>query len=196
MKDFKILEMDLDLDKPQISNWDTVFAGTPEYETIEWFVLENHLLKDLAEVIETQYEIYEIDDYLEIKKAFIIKDNKDEILGFLICSAYQVADISSDLYLQYIVVNPTKQHQGYGTEIQTEFFKNIDKYLGFVPTDVHALVNRRNVSSINLFKKLGFTFSRHSRSYLRADNDFYSIHQILNEQNSKQESLWQIKTMT
>lgn len=181
MKKFTISEMNLETDKPQIENWDTLYAGSHEYETIEQFILENHLLKDLSEVIVTQFEIYEIDDYLEIKKAFVIKDKKSEILGFIICSAYQVADQSSDLYLQYIVVNPTKQHQGYGTEIQSEFFKNIDKYLGFVPTDVHALINRQNIDSINLFKKLGFTFSRNSRSYLRADNDFYTIQQLLNQ---------------
>ena len=173
--------MDLTLDKPQIANWDTLFAGTKEYETIEWFILENHLLKDLSEVIETQFENFAIDDYLEIKKAFVVKDKSNEVLGFLLCSAYQIADYSSDLYLQYFVMNPTKQHQGYGTEIQTEFFKNINKYLGFVPVDVHGLIHKQNKCCINLYKKLGFTFSRHSRSYLRADNDFYTLQQLLNQ---------------
>ena len=71
MEDFKILEMNIPSDKAQISKWDTLFAGSPEYETIEWFILEDYILRDLAEVIETQYENYEIDEFSEIKKAFV-----------------------------------------------------------------------------------------------------------------------------
>ena len=189
MEDFKILEMNIPSDKPQISKWDTLFAGSPEYETIEWFILENYILSDLAEIIETQYENYEIDEYSEIKKAFVIKDTKDEILGFILCSAYELDDQYSDLYLQYIVLHPEKQDQGYGSKIQTEFYKNIRSYLGFVPTDVHALVHRQNSACIKMCKKLGFTFSRHSRSYLRADNDFYTINKIIKQQSQEQEKL-------
>ena len=189
MNKFNITEMDLNLDKSKISSWEQDYAGTYEYNRIEWFILENRLFKNLAEVIESQHETYEIDEFCEIKKAFTIKDHSGDILGFILCSAYDVSDQTSDLYIQYVVLNPSKQHQGYGSEVFTEFFKNIRRYLSFTPIDVHALVHRHNFNCINLFKKFGFTFSRRSRSYFRADGDFYSIHKILNQSSEQMEKI-------
>ena len=190
MANFSITEMNLEADKPKISSWENEYAGTYEYNKIEWYILENHLFKDLAEVIESQHESYEIDPFFEIKKAFSIKDDKGEILGFILCSAGDVNDYSSELYIQYVVLNPSKQNQGYGSKVFTEFFKNIRDYIGFTPTDVHALVHRHNSTCLNLFKKFGFSFARRSRSYLRADGDFYSINKILNANENQVEKIW------
>lgn len=185
MKDFTISEMDLQNDKPKISSWENDYAGTYGYDKIEWYILENRLFNDLAEVIESQHENFEIDPFFEMKKAFSIKDKSGEILGFILCTAGDVSDYSSELYIQYVVLNPANQNQGYGSEVFTEFFKNIRNYLGFVPTDVHALVHRHNSSCMNLFKKFDFTFGRYSRSYVRAYGDFHSINKVIN-QNSEQ----------
>ena len=189
MKDFTISEMNLELDKPRISSWENEYAGTTGYDKIESYILENRLFRDLAEVIESQHESYEIDPFFEKKKAFSIKDKNDEILGFILCTAGDVNDYSSELYIQYVVLNPESQNQGYGSQVFSEFFKNIRDYLGFVPTDVHALVHRHNSSCMNLFKKFDFSFSRHSRSYVRACGDFYSINKILNQNTEQVEKI-------
>ena len=189
MKDFTISEMNLELDKPRISSWGNEYAGTTGYDKIESYILENRLFRDLAEVIESQHESYEIDPFFEKKKAFSIKDKNDEILGFILCTAGDVNDYSSELYIQYVVLNPESQNQGYGSQVFSEFFKNIRDYLGFVPTDVHALVHRHNSSCMNLFKKFDFSFSRHSRSYVRACGDFYSINKILNQNTEQVEKI-------
>ena len=189
MKDFTINEMDLAIDKQKINSWEKDYAGTYGYDKIEWYILENRLFKDLAEVIESQHENFEIDPFFETKKAFSIKDKSDEILGFILCTAGDVSDYSSELYIQYVVLNPAHQNQGYGSEVFTEFFKNIRTYLGFTPTDVHALVHRHNSSCVNLFKKFDFSFARHSRSYIRAYGDFYSINKILNQSPEQMEKI-------
>ena len=189
MKDFTISEMNLELDKPRISSWENEYAGTTGYDKIESYILENRLFRDLAEVIESQHESYEIDPFFEKKKAFSIKDKNDESLGFILCTAGDVNDYSSELYIQYVVLNPESQNQGYGSQVFSEFFKNIRDYLGFVPTDVHALVHRHNSSCMNLFKKFDFSFSRHSRSYVRACGDFYSINKILNQNTEQVEKI-------
>ena len=189
MKDFTISEMNLELDKPRISSWENEYAGTTGYDKIESYILENRLFRDLAEVIESQHESYEIDPFFEKKKAFSIKDKNDEILGFILCTAGDINDYSSELYIQYVVLNPESQNQGYGSQVFCEFFKNIRDYLGFVPTDVHALVHRHNSSCMNLFKKFDFSFSRHSRSYVRACGDFYSINKILNQNTEQVEKI-------
>ena len=195
MKDFIISEMNLSLDKPKITNWENDFAGTYEYNRIEWFILENRLFKDLSKLIESQHETYEIDEFYELKRAFSIKDKSGEILGFILCSAGDVSDQTSELYIQYIVLNPANHHKGFGTEVLTEFFKNIKNYIGFTPVDVHALVHRHNFNSINLFKKFGFDFARRSRSYVRADGDFYTINKILNQNTDQVEKIWINKIM-
>lgn len=182
MQKIKIEEMKLPDDKKSINEWHNKLKDSKVYESIENYILENYLMKDLAEVIEINHEMLDI-DYREEKKAFIIKDNKDNIISFLLCDAYDSTDYSSMLYLQYIVINPNYQHKGYGTEILNEFFSNIKKYIGFEPTDVYAIIHRHNKSCISLFEKFGFSFSRRpkSRFYLRADNDFYTIKNIINQ---------------
>lgn len=176
MARLKIGEMILPDDKESINTWHDKFKNTPAYESIERFILENYLLCDLAEVIETNYEFLDV-GYKEEKKALSIKNNKNEIIGFILCDAYDMTDYSSLLYLQYIVLHPKIQHNGYGTEALSEFFNNIKKYIGFEPTDVYALVHRLNKDSISLFEKFGFDFSRRpkSRSYLRADGELSKI---------------------
>ena len=184
MTKIKIEEMNFPDDKLAINDWHKTFQHTKAYETIESYVLENYLMDDLASVIEINHEILDT-DYREEKKAFVIKNKKSEIVGFILCDAYDIADYASMLYLQYIVFKPDFQHKGYGTEVFNEFFSNIKKYIGFEPTDVYAIIHRHNKSSISLFEKFGFDFSRRpqSRFYLRADNDFYTIKNILNQKS-------------
>ena len=178
MKNFTIQEMS-NKDREIICSWDSKFAKKPEFEDIEKFILENGLLTNLDEVIMTNHDLLSL-DYRELKKAFSIYDKKENVIGFLLCFAYEIGDYSSELYLQYIVLNPNNQKQGLGTNILNEFFINQKQYLGFEPENICAVVNKTNFSSVNLFKKFGFSFKRKSRSYFWAENDLYSIKKILN----------------
>ena len=69
-------------------------------------------------------------------------------------------------------------------DVLENLFKNLfinqKQYLGFEPENICAVVNKTNFSSVNLFKKFGFSFKRKSRSYFWAENDLYSIKKILN----------------
>lgn len=183
MSRIKIEKMKFPDDKISINDWHNQFKNTKDYETIESYILENYLMKDLANVIEVNHEILST-DYREEKKAFAFKHN-NEIIGFLLCDAYDQTDYASMLYIQYIVFKPNAQHKGYGTEALTEFFNNLKKYLGFEPTDIYAIIHRHNKSSISLFEKFGFDFTRRpkSRFYLRADNDMYTIKNIINQKS-------------
>jgi len=184
MANIKIETMKFPGDKIAINEWHNNLKNTKKYETIESYILENHLIFDLSELIETNYEMLNL-DYREENKALVIKDNKNNIIGFILCDAYDVTDYSSMLYIQYVVMHPNSQSKGYGTEALTEFFSNIKKYIGFEPTDIYALIHRHNKSSIALFEKFGFDFSRRpcSRFYLRADNDLYTIKNIINQKS-------------
>jgi len=181
MTNFDIIDFNLESDKKELSTWDELYTGKPEYASIEHFILEDHIIYDMEELIETNHELLPIDFY-EMKKALAVKSKNNELIGFLLCYGYET-DITSTLYLQYIVLSPKKQHKGYGPEILTEFFGNMRKYLGFEPVDVYALVHKENTDSQNLFKRFGFTFSNRSdfASYLRADSDSYSLKQTINQ---------------
>ena len=117
-----IEEMKLPNDKNSINEWHNEQKHTSQYETIEHYILEGYLMSNLAEVIETNYELLNI-DYREVKKALIVKNN-NQIIGFLLCDDYDMNEYASMLYLQYIVFKPNSQHKGYGTETLNEFFSN------------------------------------------------------------------------
>ena len=51
MKNFKFEPINLEADKPQIEAWDTLYRGTPEYESIRHFILEDDIIFGLGELI-------------------------------------------------------------------------------------------------------------------------------------------------
>ena len=103
MAKIKIEEMHFPEDKILINHWHNSFQNTPDYENIEKYILEDYLMTNLANVIEINHEIIDV-EYREEKKALTIR-NKNEIIGFILCDAYDSTDYSSMLYLQYIDIN-------------------------------------------------------------------------------------------
>ena len=189
MKDFKIVDMDLASDKEQINNWQTLYAGTDELKAIEHYILEDHMLYDLGEVVETNFEIVHIGDN-EIKKALVAKTNEDEIVGFILCQAFDLQTNLPEIFLQYIVINPKYQHQGYGKAIFTEFFSHPQKYLGLAqnqnkPHNVFSFIDKTNVSSQALYKSFGFDLSKEMKNsmFVRATGTLPELEKIINQQS-------------
>ena len=169
MKDFKIVDMNLDTDKPQINEWQNLYGETDEYKAIEHYILEDYTIYSLGEVIETNYEIVPIGDE-EIKKALVAKTNEDEIIGFILCQAFDLKTTLPEIFLQYVVINPKYQHQGYGKAIFTEFFSNPRKYLGLTkhhkkPHYVFSFIHTTNDSSKSLYKSFGFDISKEMKPH-------------------------------
>ena len=140
-------------DKNIISSWDEKYVASPEYEQIFKFILEYGLIHGLDELIETNYERIPIGDN-EVKKALTFKNDNGEILGFMI---YQIHDIKQNpsMFLQYFVINPEYQHQGYGKEILRQIFSEPKKYLGYKPNDVFCYIDNENFASQGLFMRFG-----------------------------------------
>ena len=179
MKNFKIQEMNMETDKPQIVEWDDKYAGTPEYAGIEKFILEHGLIHGLSELIETNYERIPIGDD-EIKKSLTIKNDDGQIIGFMIFQIHDISINKPSMFLQYIVINPEFQHQGYGKEILAEIFSNPKKHLGHKPKDVFCYIDNENYSSQKLFMDFGFCLGMQKGSTLfKATGDMPTIERIM-----------------
>ena len=98
MIDFKIEDMDLIPDKEQINNWHIQFAGTEELAAIDHYILEDNILYNLGEVIETNFEIIPIGNN-EIKKAL---EGTDSVAIKTASDALQQKfyDLSTKMYQQ------------------------------------------------------------------------------------------------
>ena len=186
MKDFKIVDMELASDKEQINNWQNQYAGTDEFKAIEHYILEDHMLYDLGEVVETNFEIVNIGDN-EVKKALVAKTNEGEIVGFIICQAFDLQTSLPEIFLQYIVINPKYQHQGYGRSIFMEFFTNPKKYLGLKPNQkpphyVFSYIDKDNECSKALYKSFGFSFEeQHFSNFVRVSAILPEIEKTINQ---------------
>ncbi len=171
MEDFKILPLNLEIDKPQITDWSRQYDGTSEYEAIRHFILEDDLIFGLDEVILTNYEIYRIGED-EVNRAFSVKTSEGEIVGFLILNEFDLKTKEPNLFVRYIVLNPAFQRQGYGTEILTEIFSNIKKYMPKKPTEIFSYIHKENYSSQALFNHFGFRLENtNDANYVRAKVD-------------------------
>ena len=177
MKDFKLIKINLDVDKPQIVLWDEMFKDDKSYASTYQFVLENGQIRGLGEVIETNYEHFAIGRN-ETKNTFVAKTAEGEILGFIILSAFELNTSSPELFLQYVVVNPMYQNQGYGKEMLTQLFSKFKQHIGVKPKSIFAYIHKDNNPSKQLFSHFGFNFDEVPKSeYLCAKTNGKSLKQ-------------------
>ena len=185
MKSFKLEPINLEKDKPQIEAWDTQFRGTPEYETIRHFILEDDLIFGLGELIATNYEHFSIGK-TEIKKMLVARADNNEILGFVIFDVFDIDTSHPEMFFQYIVINPKYQHAGYGNEILTELFGHIKKYAGITPKTIFSYIHKDNTSSRNLFSHFGFGYEQmNSDDYTRAITSNKALQSVIASRKEK-----------
>lgn len=163
MKEFKLTPIDLETDKAQIESWDILYKDHKNYASIRKFILEDDLISGLGEVIDANYERFPIGKD-EIKKMLVAKTEDNEIFGFVILDAFDLNTSISQLFIQYIVVNPKYQHLGYGMEILTELFSSFKKYIKVKPKNIFGYVHRDNQDSKKLLLKFGFNFENMKNS--------------------------------
>lgn len=156
-KKINIVPMVFPDDKDEINNWTAKYGNTPEYESIHHFIMEDDTYRGLGEVINTNHEIFAIGDD-EKKLAFTAKTNDGEIVAWVLLDVFDLTTPKPEMFLQYIVINPKYQHQGYGTEIAKEIFLSPEKYVGVKPKNIFAYIDTANAASIMLFSKFNFSF--------------------------------------
>ena len=156
-KKITILPMDFNKDKAEIAEWETRYAGSPEFESIQSFILDDTVDGGLTSVIENNCEYYPIGDD-EKKLAFVAKTDECEIVGWVLVYIFDLKTKNPQMYVQYFVVNPKYQNQGYGTQIAKELFLNSKKYIGFTPSCICSHIDVRNSASMLLFSKFNFSF--------------------------------------
>ena len=171
MRKFNIVPMDLPGDKYEIGGWETEYGDTPSFQTIREFILENQTYRGLAEVIETNHEIYPIGDD-EIKYSYVAKTTRDnKIIAWILLDEFDINTTEPELFVQYICIHPLYQNKGYGEAILNEILSNPKKYLASNPSNFFAYIGRNNIGSQNLFKKFNFNLRPLLRdaNYLRAE---------------------------
>jgi len=177
MEKLKITPLNISLDIPIIKSWEERFSNNPKFNDIKHFILEDNTYYGLDEVILTNYEFFHIGED-EKKFCFSIKTQDNEIAGFILACLFNISSYKPELILQYIVLNPHYQNEGYGTMVLNELLSNPQKYFTYSPTEVYANIQKENKASLNLFKKFGFSFTQAPLGYLRAHK---SIKELLEE---------------
>lgn len=157
MKDIKIIPMDINgNDLKEIVSWDEKYKGDPAYDSIVHFILEDHQYYTLAEVIQVNHVIYQIGED-ETKHTFSIKDDDDQVVGFVLATMADRTTSDPFLFLQYVVIAPEYQNHGYGKQTINELIKNPMPYFNVKPTEAFAYIHGDNYHSMKTFLDLGFT---------------------------------------
>ena len=104
---------------------------------------------------------------------YVIKEDS-KIIGYIISNlsflnGYYVANINP------IVINPAYLRNGYASSVIEELMNNTSKLLVDKIKYIMVVIEKSNISSINLFKKLGF------RMYKEEDNFMQYRHIIIQE---------------
>ena len=155
-------------DKREIAAWETEFGGKPEFESIQKYILENHIYYGLDEVIETNYEIYPIGS--SEKLLSLVAKEKNKVIAWILADAFDLNTDYPQLFIPYICLHPLYQNKGYGTEILKELLLSPEKYFETNPKYFFAKIDRTNIASQNLFKKFGFDITP------IVNTDFVSAH--------------------
>jgi len=85
-----IMPMDFPSDKNEIALWQTKFEGTPEFDSIKKYILEDNIYYNLGEVIELNYERIPIGDDEKLL-ALVAKNETNEIVGFTLICIYDLS---------------------------------------------------------------------------------------------------------
>lgn len=157
-KNLQFAEMQLPADKEQIGKWEELYKDYDGMKQIEEFILENHLIYSLGEVIETNYERFPIGDN-EIKKAYVMKKDDGEIVSFVIFDVFDMNQPDPTMIIQYIVVNPKYQGQGYGKETLNTLLGQVKDIAGVQPQEFFSYINMKNYGSQKLFLSRGFNLN-------------------------------------
>lgn len=167
MENFIITPLDLEKDIPEIDNWENEFKNTQGMRNINQFILEGNIFYSLAEVIDTNYEKYQINKN-EKKYAFVFKNQDGEILGFTLNAIIEAMTPSPELIIQYVVISPKYQGQGIAKKALTTLMKNSKEYYGIEFKSAFCRIDKLNDMSRKLFKTLGFDLNYTNTNYLLA----------------------------
>ena len=174
MKKLKITPLDLETDIAKISEWETKFKDHPGFKAIEHFILEDNTYYSLAEVVKINHETYPIGDD-ERKHALAIKNEK-ELVGFILATVMDKTTDSPCMFLQYIVISPEYQNQGYGKASLKEITENAKKYFGTHISEVFSYIHNENYHSMKTMLDLGATLKAMQGScYYRAIKEMPKI---------------------
>ena len=173
MENFSFNKMAFPQDKAEINNWQNIFKGTEGFNSIYEYVLENGLIYNLEELINTNYEICPIGDD-EAKLALTVLNKQNEIVGFVICQEFDINTDNPELFLQYVVVRPDMQNKGVGSFIFKNLPHKIEKITGKKPVSAFSYIESTNLASQKLYKKFGFNlqYMRNSNKFLIAKGTF------------------------
>jgi ribosomal protein S18 acetylase RimI-like enzyme len=127
MISFTLQKLNHEEDLPQIDSWSIRYNGDPRFDTIKKYILEDDLFISLSEVIDTNHDKLQIGED-EKHIAFTIKNNKNEILGFVLTAIIDIRTSDTSLVIKYIVINPEYQGQGIGFQALSELINNHKKY--------------------------------------------------------------------
>lgn len=169
MKKITLTPINMETELDEIISWDSEFAGTPEYASVEHFIFEDWLIHGMAELIQTNYENVPIGED-ERKLILVAKNKTGKIVGFTIQSIYSLLTNDPELFLQYIIINPKYQNQGIGTEILNNLSNAIKTAIGKKPKSMFSYIEKENFASQKLYKKFGLDFEpvKNDERYLKA----------------------------
>ena len=168
MKDLKIVPLDLKTDIPQIAEWETKYKNHKGYKAIEHFILEDNTYYSLAEVIEINHEMYPIGED-ERKHALAIKNKENNLVGFVLATIMDKTTPSPCMFLQYVVISPEFQGQGFGKKTVKEITENAEQYFDVPITEFFGYVHNQNYHSMKLMLDLGASLKAMEKSsYYRA----------------------------
>lgn len=154
--DIKIRPISLEKDKQEIGGWEQTFKGTGLYDSIWHFIQEDNTYHSLGELISINYEQFPIG--IDERKMLFIAEKNKEIVGFVMFQSLYMSTSHPEVFLQYVVVKPGKQHQGIGEYMMTEMFLNPIKYFKIKPVEVFSIIDKTNIASQKLYTKFGFRF--------------------------------------
>ena len=156
-KPITIIPMNYPPDKYEIGCWEMEYSGTPEFESIQEYILEGHTYFGLHELIDVNYEKVPIGN--KERRYSLVAKVKNDIIAFVNLYVFKLDTADPNMFIAHICLHPKFQNKGYGTEILKEILFSPEKYVGVKPSYIFTKIDKDNITSQNLFKKFGFDFS-------------------------------------
>lgn len=192
MKDFELKLFDYFSDKHKIVSWQRESKQTPEYKKIKKYIIHDF---EEAEDLDTFLSELEDDELSSdrVRHSYIAETENGEAVGFLsFHRPREHRNPGGRIYIEFLMVNPKYQNQGYGTAILEELFTNISHYALSKPETITTMFKKKNESVKHLFEKFGFDIKKqplsfYSNAEIKMDTLENNIEQLKQENLSQPE---------
>ena len=165
-------------DFAEVCSWEEKYKDDKDFESLKQYIAyeaqeykESEILYGNPDVNIENYSLVDLfqhnyfdslekqDDFDEMNTAYALKNEKGEIVAWVLAALCDLPSHVNPLYVMGFAVHPKHQNKGYGTMLMNNLISDPVKYFGSKPDKYYIYMQKDCPAGVALLNKFGFKVS-------------------------------------